>query len=202
LAGHTLPDTLSVTALDSKRRGWQFIVGILTGLMLAGGLYAAWHFGAYRQPQSADLWRQLFNGRQQILIVVGDAGLNMFENLSRHEVELDEYASRSYLRSPFAQTPEGYTWDPLATRTYTTVQELRLASRLTVLSNAHSDLTRIRFARELSMEDLKGSNAILMGAPQYNPWEHLFDKDMNFTLHYDGVANTITVNNRDPRNGE
>lgn len=191
------------TSVPLEKRSWKrYAMGALAGWAVAAAFYATYYFGTHRLSESALLWQQIFNNHQQTFIVVGDAGLNMFENLSHQQVDLNEYVSRSYLESPFARTPPGYTWDPLATRTYTTIQNLQLAWKLAHLSYAYSDRTQLKFARELSMDDLKDSNAVLMGAPQYDPWQHLFEKNLNFTVNYDGVANTITVKNHAPHQGE
>jgi hypothetical protein len=198
----TAPAPSSAHSKPQKQSKHIFAWGVVAGFAFAACAYLLFYTLTTRPTASEALWKQLFTRKRQTLIVAGDAGLNIFENLSRHEVDLDEYSSHSYLKSPEAQTPTGYTWDPLATRTYTTVQNLRLASQLIALPEARSTSMRIRFARELSMEDLKESNAILLGSPQYDPWEHLLEKDLNFTVHYDGVANTITIYNRAPQQGE
>lgn len=170
-------------------------------LSLAAIVLLTW-VARYRSTPYHAMWNLLFTAKQPTLIVAGDAGLNIFENFARHEVTLDEYSSRSYMENPYAQTPEGYTWAPLATRTYAPIQDLRLAVGLCTLPEFRPRSTRVRYARELNIEDLKDANAILLGAPQYDPWEHLFDRDLNFTLKYDAVANTIAVNNRSPLRGE
>jgi hypothetical protein len=193
----------NLSARRTAERRWRdFGLGALVGFALVLPFYLKTVIHRSKRLPTEALWDQLFTGNRETLIVPGDAGLNIFENLSRHEVDLNEYASHSYLKNSYAQTPLGYSWDPLATRTYTTVQNLRLAAQLNALPQARSSMTKIRFARELTMDDLKESNAILLGSPQYNPWEHLIEKDLNFTIHYDGTANVITVENRLPRQGE
>ncbi len=197
----TLPITSNISGITAHS-GKSVWLGIVMGLLLASIGYISKN--VYKQSTGAShvLWTTLFSKDRDTLIVAGDAGLNIFANLARHEVELNEYISRSYLSSPFAQTPVGYTWDPLSTRTYTTVQDLRLSTRLVQLPNLNMGRVRLRYAREISMEDLKDSNAILLGAPMYDPWEQLFQKNTNFSMHYDGLTNSIAIDNKAPKKGE
>jgi hypothetical protein len=202
--GRQSVETFEVIAPAKTRARYSvpFAWGIAAGLVIAACLYGSAYLLNRRPSPSQPLWTELFQTSRPTLIVSGDAGLNIFENLARHEVSLDEYTSHSYLDSSFAKTPGGYSWDPLAIRSYTTMQNSRLSSRLLALHQDNRKLTELLFARDLNMGQLKDSNIIMLGAPQYDPWEHLFEQNLNFTVHYDGVANTITVLNRNPRNGE
>jgi hypothetical protein len=137
------------------------------------------------------------------LIIAGDAGVNIFNNLAKRQVDVNEYSARTYLSSPFAQTPPGYTWAPLATRGYVGVQDLKLITSIVRLPEVRDDPhVAVHYAREIRPEDLMDSNAILLGSPAFNPWMQLFDKDLNFSMSYDGVENSITVINRRPEKGE
>jgi hypothetical protein len=121
-----------------------------------------------RKPTTS-VWSQVFIEGKPTFIVAGDAGLNIFENISRREVDFDEYSTRSYLNSQEAKTPPGYSWDPLATRTYTTIQDLQMSAHLAELPEARTASPHFLPARDLTMDDLKNSNAILLSSPQYDP---------------------------------
>jgi hypothetical protein len=192
----------AAASAPKQHRPYRFALGMAAGLAIAGALFGAGRLLAHRDQPSDRLWQEIFSANQQTVIVNGDAGLNLFENLARHEVTLDEYSSHSYMESLFAKTPAGYTWDPFVTRTYTSIQNSRLSALLLNLPESRQGLTKLGFARSLTMQELKDSNVIMLGAPQYDPWEHLFEGNLNFTVHYDGEANTITVLNKKPRAGE
>lgn len=180
---------------------------ILLAFALGVAAVLVWqHFTQKRtnpaSPSSA-LWHVLFPANKRTLIIAGDAGVNMFDNLAHRQVDVNEYSARTYLSSPFAQTPNGYLWAPLATRAYVGVQDLKFISALVRLPEVRRDQhVIIHYAREIRPEDLMDSNAILLGSPAFNPWIQLFDKDLDFSMSYDGVENSITVVNHHPATDE
>ena len=52
------------------------------------------------------------------------------------------------------------------------------------------------------MEDLKDSNAVLMGSVFSNPWVELFPKNLNFAFSYQPHPNQSVILNRQPIEGE
>lgn len=153
---------------------------------------------ANRSPQAGVLWGTLFRRGQKTLVVPGDAGLNLYYDLTDHKVVLtQDYASKSYLTRPDAQYPQGET--PFAVRRYTTMSDVNLILDLHRLKGISPDQIDILFARSIRTEDLKTNNAILIGAPNYDPWVKLFDPSLDFNFEYD---NGIYVLNRSPQNGE
>jgi hypothetical protein len=126
----------------------------------------------------------------------------MYGNLARTQVEIGEYGSGSYLSKPDAQTPSGFTWAPFAARRYTTISDLKFVSTLLQLPNINRSRMEIRFARDITAQDLKESNVILIGGPNYDPWIQIFDNNQNFKMVYNGAENSISVFNRKPLKGE
>ncbi len=148
---------------------------------------------------SNPFWAQIFSPDHQTLLVPGDAGLNLYDNLAKTQVSIEDYISGAYLKRPEAQAPKDVSWDPVASRRYTSIIDLRFADRLHQVSGFNQGRYEIRFARDLQMTDLRGDkNVILLGAPPYNPWVQLFDDKLNFRMQYNGVSNTITVINKNP----
>jgi hypothetical protein len=90
----------------------------------------------------------------------------------------------------------------LSTQRYTSVVDLNIVSSLSRLPELVSDRFAIRYARDLRMEDLKQSNAILLGSKHTNPWVELFEKNMNFVLEYEPEVDDSAVLNRHPLRGE
>lgn len=174
---------------------------VIGALLIAAAL--TWRMNsASARPPSSLLWKQLFRTDRSTYIVTGDGGLNIFENLARRQVDVNEYASRSYLSDPMAKTPAGYTWDPLATREYSPISDIQLTSRLVTLPQARQTRTHVIIARDVNTEELQQANLILIGSPMYDPWEQMFDRDENFVIRYDGQKNVITVLNKSPLRGE
>jgi hypothetical protein len=65
----------------------------------------------------------------------------------------------------------------LAQRRYTSLVDLTFAARLFKRPELPADRIEIRSPRDLSMEDMKEANAILLGAAHANPWVYLFQCD-------------------------
>lgn len=182
------------------RKSWLLWISICFVLLLLVCLTA---FKLHsRSSPSEKLWRALFRSGQKVLLVPGDAALNVFENLDRRQVDVREYAGKRYLETPAARTPSGYTWSSLASRIYTPVSDLRLIAALMRLKEVDSRTVEIRFARDLRFEDLSHSNLVLIGSANYDPWVQMFDAVTDFHMKYDGVRNTIAITNSSPRKNE
>jgi hypothetical protein len=173
-------------------------LGLLLGVALTLLVMAARGRLLHPRAETDRIWDVLFKPNQRTIVVPGDAGINMYGNLARNQVDVSEYASGAYLSKPDAQTPTGATWAPFATRRYTTLSDLKFVSTLLQLPNVDRSRMEIRFARELSFQDLQDSNVILIGSPNYDPWIQLFNKNENFAMAYDGAQNSISVLNRKP----
>lgn len=191
-------------ASPAARRRFGLGVVIAVAVLSVGLVaFAAWMFiwSQHRGPNH-DFWTRVFSPERQTVVVVGDAGLNIFDNLARRQVMAAEYMSGAYLSQPQAKTPDGYDWAPLAHRRYTTLSDLELMESLHRLPEFLAGRTVVRFARDIRVEDLKSRNVILAGSPITNPWSELIAARMNFQIEYGGQSNTIYVHNRKPRAGE
>jgi hypothetical protein len=70
------------------------------------------------------------------------------------------------------------------------------------LPEASSANYNIRYARDISVNDLKDSNAILSGSQDADPWIELFEPQMNFLLRDDLQHGVRAFANRKPQSGE
>jgi hypothetical protein len=187
---------------QNVRSAMLIVFGVLLGVALTL-LVGAARARLLRPPTETDkLWNVLFSPTRRTMVVVGDAGVNMYSNLSRTQVDAWEYGAGSYLSRPEAQTPSGFTWSPFAARRYTTTADLMFVSTLLQLPNINQSRIDVRFARDITAQDLKESNAILIGSSAYDPWVQIFDKSQNFRMAYDGTENSISIYNRHPIKGE
>ncbi len=198
----TLPHTPRPRASLLRVRWLNLCLGMLLGGMLMTGGYMLWQ--RQQNPPSASdrLWKTLFHKDTKTLIVLGDAGLNMYSNVAHREVGIEDYAQQDYQHTPEASVPPGDTWAPFAARRYIAFSDLTFVTQL--LSSAQTDVKQldVRFARDIHMGDLETGNAILVGGPNYNPWIRAFDKRVDLQMKYDGERNTLVVTNRAPSAGE
>jgi hypothetical protein len=190
--------------------GWA--AAAVATLALAVAFFAGMHFRASPfsrtmvrlglQSPSDELWGSIFVPGRAAYLVVGDAGVNMFENIARRQVTTEEYSTRSWLNDPLAQTPAGYSWVPIPARSYTPWFVVDFAARVARLAQTEDGQLKILSAREMTLDNLKNDQLILVGGPEYNPWEQLLGKDQNFHVVYDGVENSISIINKKPQPGE
>lgn len=183
---------------SSLALGMALIGGVLVSL---AGQRIMHRFGVHPAAMSP-VWSTVFVSSKPTVFVSGDAGLNMYNNLARTQVKLGDYVSGTYLATPAAQTPDGYSWASLATRRYVSWVDLTLADQLRQFAAFSGAQYSIKFARDVHAEDFRNSNLILVGAPTYNPWVEMFDNHLNFHLHYDGEHNNMSILNGKPENGE
>ncbi len=177
---------------------------LLMGAALCLGIERGITFYRMRSSVTDPLWRELFSGSQTTMFVPGDAGLNLFNNEahSSTQLALRDYIGGGWIYSPVAKSP-GFAGGPVAARRYVSISDLELASDLKGLSRFSRSGYRIKFPRGLAAEDFRNANAILAGAPVYNPWVEMFDAHLNFHIVYNGEGDsTMYVVNRKPLSDE
>jgi len=87
----------------------------------------------------------------------------------------------------------------LAGSEYTSTADLNLVAQLQRVPQAIDVVPEIRYARDLSLNDLKEHNAILIGGLRANPWMELFSSSTNFDVDYDVEQHRNVVRNRAPQ---
>jgi hypothetical protein len=81
---------------------------------------------------------------------------------------------------------------------YTSVVDLNITSTLVKLPEFANGRSQIRYARGITIEDLKNSNAILLGSSHTNPWVSLFNDRLNFELEYTATVDQSFILNKHP----
>lgn len=149
------------------------------------------------------LWSQLFSKNKETFVVPADSGLVFLEDIAGHALTLKEYEKRQYLYNlPLPASIDEDTRNDLNSARYTSVTDLDLVSRLSRLPELVPDRFVIRYARDLHMDDLKHSNAVLIGSVYSNPWVELFESSLNFQFDYTSFATFDAIVNKHPRAGE
>ena len=206
-----LKDLLVLPPLDPppvQRSRTRTLDRSLISFALIAALAAATYFGNKffnRTPStpSHQLWSQVFSKDRETLIVPADSGLGILQNLTGHSVHLGDYVSGAYVAKTTAVTGiDARNVKDLRTQRYTSVVDLNITYSLSRLPELVPDRFAIRYARDLSVEELKHSNAILLGSLHTNPWVDLFQKDLNFLLEYYPEVDDSVVVNRHPLSGE
>ncbi len=154
------------------------------------------------------LWEEVFSSKMRTLIVPADSALVLYDEMKGKVVELPAYMNKTYMAGdPLSLEHEESKDDDanqIAHRRLTSTADLELATRLQRIPEASAAVSEIRYARDLQLSDLKGSNVVLIGAAPSNPWVSIFHPQLNFIITHDQVdiVKTSFILNRSPREGE
>jgi hypothetical protein len=154
-----------------------------------------------KETSEARFWDSIFDNKRVQIIVPSDSSLVLLEEMSKREVPLADYMSRIYLTENTSANANSI-WHSVAISQYTSLADLHLVSQLEQRSEAQHAKVQIRYARDLTLEELKNTNAILIGGKRSNPWVELFAPAMPFNVDYDLAKRQNFVWNRKPKEGE
>jgi hypothetical protein len=185
------------------RSSWT--LRILCAALFVGLFFVSLHDVSLRPQRgiSDRFWSVFFTPTRDTLLVPADSGLVIYQNLTKRWVSLAEYASGEYQEhtvSPLGIDPA--IVNELGGRRYTSVVDLHLASSISQLPAVIKNRFKVRYAREVTLDDLKQSNVILLGSVGANPWVELFQKDLNFRFEPQHNEDRTIIRNIHPMAGE
>jgi len=196
-----LVDTSSRQPLKGVR-SFAIVVVALIAIVAAG--YVAVR-SLKREPETLShaLWTQVFGSARETLVVPADSGFGILQNLTRSSIHLSDYVNGKYVpKADSVQGLDSRNLNDLSTQRYTSIVDLNIAVSLARLPELVPSRFAIRYARDLRIDDLKHSNAILIGSQHSNPWTELFQDNMNFVLQYQPEVDDSLILNRHPLPGE
>ena len=115
-------------------------------------------------PILRQFWAQLFPLDHSTDIVLDDAAVGLFQELTGKEVGLSEYFDRSYLRNLKEDDSS------VIVHRHSSASSTALVWRITRIPGIDQSRANLRFARDYSFRELKSDNAILVGNARFNPW--------------------------------
>ncbi|MGJ5819240.1 hypothetical protein [Paludibaculum fermentans] len=177
-------------------------VGIVFLLVVVGYTLYRWTRPSRPQILVRQFWSQIFSAERPTVVVSSDTALVLFEGYTHSSVTLSEYLSRDFWQKFQPQPDIQGNWiSGLRDRPFTNNVDLNFCWRLARQPDIDFRRAVVRPARELGMADLKGANAVLIGARRANPWVELFDQKNNFQgLFTEEIRDYIQ--NRAPRGSE
>lgn len=192
-------------ALSNLLRQNYFWLGTLTSLFLLGVL--ALGYSSYQQlhkeSPAHQLWADLFTDDRNTFLVPADSGVGILQNLTQQSIHIDKYETGDYSSNPPAKDPSmDRDLDDLRTQRYTSVTDLNVILALNRLPEFKPTHTTVRFARDLTLDDIKSSNVILLGSSHSNPWVEIFEKELNFHFLYGSQVDASYIKNERPQRGE
>jgi hypothetical protein len=173
-------------AAPSKTK--RMVLGAMLFAAYSAALIGATWFAATRTPvpnqmmaPAHTLWAALFGGPGNCYIVPSDAGFNLLEDLSRRPVPLAEYISGSFQTMPLTGV-DAHSAEDLRSQQLTPFVDLQIAASIAHLTEDNPQRVFIRFPRDLRLDDLKSSNAVIIGSVGSNPWAGLAEGNANFRI--------------------
>jgi hypothetical protein len=154
------------------------------------------------QPQPAairDLWGQFFRRPDQaLMIVTADSSFALWQDVTGRDLNLSDYLNRKYLQ----MDPADSKLREIAVRRCTSPADVNLSLRFLELSKSLGGRLNPQYARNISVRDLRDTNAVLIGSRRSNPWVELFEARMNFVLVPARQSGAPVFRNRSPQPGE
>ena len=89
----------------------------------------------------------------------------------------------------------------LANRRYTSIVDLKTILSLKDRAQGLGSEVSVRYARDLRPNDFKTGDVILLGSSEADPWDELYEHNMNFVFQ-DDYKGVFSILNRSPRPGE
>jgi hypothetical protein len=175
--------------------GYSALLIALTALVVL-----RWSGRQSEEPARA-LWRALFAGPEMTYVVPPDAGFNLVEDISHRSVPLAEYMHSSYNALPLPAL-DSHSATDLRSQQLTDFVDVQLMVAISRLKEYDPARVRLRFPRDLRLDDLKNANAILIGSVCSNPWAAVKDARANFVIVCSDGMQGSTILNRQPRAGE
>lgn len=150
-----------------------------------------------RQPTAIrDLWGQFFRQPDQgLMVVTADSSFALWQDVTGRDLNLGDYLNRKYLQ----MDPPDSKLREIAVRRSTSPADLNLSLRFMELSKSLGGRLNLQYARNISIRDLRNTNAVLIGSRRSNPWVELFEARMNFILTRDPQSGAPVFRNRSPQ---
>ncbi len=182
-----------------KKSRWMFAaVAAIVTLVGAGLAYRL----ATPEALTSRFWSSIFQEGRSTLIVPSDTGLAMLQDLVHKPVPLHDYVSGDYRARYEGDNKLGSVAWTFGERRYTPMADLDFVANLARRPEAARARTLTRFARDVRVEDTKGTNLILLGPKHMNPWVELFEKETTFRLDHDEAASSYHLLNTKPAAGD
>ena len=206
----TQPVARSLAA--APRRIWMSAALVVTtalSVALAIGCFVFWNqwnamhqtlFAWQSKSSVAELWTDIFNANPDTDIVISDAGIGLVEALTQKTFPLDEYLNHGYveeIQSENLSPDMRAAVNRIMVWNLASPDEFSLSRRILALDTLGKKV-HLYNARNYMPDLIKRDNVILIGARKSNPWDELFNGQLNFVTEFDSPR----VINLAPASGE
>lgn len=201
LAPATAPDNTS--AIHERRTGdkklWVAIAFAAAFAVLSCILYirlqhvATITVGSTALPGTVgEFWSTIFSPDRTTEVVMDDASLGLYEEATHQSIPIGEYFDRTYMRNVLS-APGPAENDPnwlhqLLLRRQSNYAASSLVWKLAQIAAIEQGQARLQFARDLSFQQTKLDNLVLLGTSSSNPWIQLFEGGLTLHWAFDPVS--------------
>jgi hypothetical protein len=146
-----------------------------------------------RRPNVALFWSRVFERNRATDIVLDDAAIALYQELTGRTLSLSDYYDRSYLRKLPESAAAGANLDAqtvssVALRRQSSFADISFVWKLLQIPGASRRPSTLRFARDYSFRDLKANNAVLVGNSRSNPWVEPFEPKLGIRWTFDKAS--------------
>jgi hypothetical protein len=156
------------------------------------------------KPSVAAFWKQFLNSGQQTDIVVPDDSLSLYEDVTNSPANLNDYVSRNFVRRlPSLPLSDDRRADAseILNHNLVTFGAMRAAQQIQAQIPATYQRSVV-WTRLYTADEIKRNNVVLVGGQKSNPWNQIFDNQLNFIVGYDNSHRRGFIRNRTPKPGE
>jgi hypothetical protein len=171
-----------------NRRRWihvpAYVVAVLATVF---GIWLSVRNGLNPSPRPVLPWSAVFRDERQPQLIFCDASIQILQDFLKINISLSDYATRKFIPDSLLLRPEVQRVSGLFAgpdfKAMAAPVDLRIASRISEMAAARSRQLRLRSARELQFRDFKtDGDFILLGSPRSNPWNALFQDQLDFSF--------------------
>jgi hypothetical protein len=197
------------TGLISDLHRWRIVAGILAGavvvlLVITLGVSRS-RLNATRPLAPTTIVSSVFSNDEPTRVVVGDFGISVLSLITKHPLSLAEYANQVYPplggAKPLEQ-PLRDLWWQLTRGQMTSFAEVAIASAVLRMSGQEGKKAFIQDSRQLTAQDFRSGNIIMIASPLGSPWIYLFEDKLNFRYHRELDQKIPSFLNTHPLPGE
>jgi hypothetical protein len=144
-----------------------------------------------KSPTVRLFWSQLFRPGRTTDVVLDDATVALYQELTGKTLSSSEYSDKSYLRN-LAATAAASNLDEqvvaLFKRRNSSFADANFLWKLLQVAGAGPGQTALRFARDYSFRELRADNAVLLGNRRSNLWVEAFEPKVGLRWTYDAAG--------------
>ncbi len=155
--------------------------------------------------QVGQFWSTIFAPNKTTDVVMDDASLGLYQEATQQSIPIGEYFDRTYMRNVFSG-PGPAEHDPnwlhqLLLRRQSNYATSSLVWRLAQIAASEQGQARLQYARDLSFQQTKLDNLILLGTASTDPWIQLFQGGLTLNWGFDTVSKSYYPVDSSSRDG-